>query len=560
MEASQHTMNPQMHHGGEVALEALSSTGISEMFTLSGAHVFPLYDAAVKLGWPIIDVRHEQSAVFAAEAMAKLTRRPGLAVVTAGPGVTNSISALTTAFFNGSPLLLLAGRASQATWGMGTLQEMDHLPLVTPVTKFARTAMSAQEIRPMVHAAVQAATTRHRGPAFLDFPLEVIFGNVSATNREDEHPSREDLASLADNAQSAVGELDQEALTRLAKAISESKCPVVFAGSDVWWNGAENALVRFVERFRLPVFTNGLGRGTIPASHELAFSRSRPVTKEADLVVVIGTPLDFRLSFGRFGAARVAHLVDDEALLSDRCEQTLSLSGDLATILDLLASMDGLPRADHEEWITRLAQQEGVARAQERERLESSAQPIVPSRVYGELRKILDDDAIVIGDGGDFVSYAGRYLDFERPGCFLEPGPFGCLGTGLGYSMAARVAYPDRQVVLCAGDGAFGMSAMDVDTLVRHHLPVVIVIGNNSAWGLEKHPMRQLYGYDVAAELQPECRYDEVVKALGGAGEIVRDPEDLSTALKRALDAGVPYVVNVITDPQDAYPRRSSLV
>lgn len=557
MEASQHAMNPQMSHGGELALEALSGTGISEMFTLSGAHVFPLYDAAVKLGWPIIDVRHEQSAVFAAEAIAKLTRRAGLAVVTAGPGVTNSISALTTAFFNGSPLLVLAGRASQATWGMGTLQEMDHLPLVAPVTKFARTAMSAEEIQPLVRAAVQAATTRHRAPAFLDFPLEVIFANAPASSQEIEDPLKKDPTDTTPN---VPAELDQEALKRLAQAISQSKCPVVIAGSDVWWNRAEDALVRFVERFRLPVFTNGLGRGTIPASHELSFSRSRPLAKKADLVVVIGTPLDFRLSFGRFGDAKVAHLVDDQALLSDRCEKALSLSGDLALVLDLLASMDGLPRADHEDWITRLAQQEAAARAGEKEQLESSAQPIVPSRVYGELRKILDDDAIVIGDGGDFVSYAGRYLDFERPGCFLEPGPFGCLGTGLGYSMAARVVYPNRQVVLCAGDGAFGMSAMDVDTLVRHRLAVVIVIGNNSAWGLEKHPMRQLYGYDVAADLQPECRYDEVAKALGGAGEIVRDPEDLSTALKRALDSGVPYVLNVITDTQDAYPRRSSLV
>jgi acetolactate synthase-1/2/3 large subunit len=178
--------------------------------------------------------------------------------------------------------------------------------------------------------------------------------------------------------------------------------------------------------------------------------------------------------------------------------------------------------------------------------------------VYGELRRLLDDDAVVIGDGGDFVSFAGRYLEPASPGGWLDPGPYGCLGSGLGYAVAARLHRPDAQVVLLLGDGAAGFSLMDVDTLVRHRLPVAIVCGNNGIWGLEKHPMRALFGYDVAADLQPGCRYDQVCRALGGAGELVTSPADLGPALRRALDAGVPYLVNVVTDPQVAYPRSTT--
>ena len=172
---------------------------------------------------------------------------------------------------------------------------------------------------------------------------------------------------------------------------------------------------------------------------------------------------------------------------------------------------------------------------------------------------MLDRDAVVIGDGGDFVSYAGRFVDSYVPGRWLDPGPYGCLGTGLGYAMAARIVHPDRQVVLLLGDGAAGFSLMDADSLVRHNLPVAIVVGNNGCWGLEKHPMRQLYGYDVAADLQAGCRYDQVVAALGGAGETVERPDEIAPALKRALAAGVPYLVNVICDPEHAYLRRSNL-
>jgi acetolactate synthase-1/2/3 large subunit len=274
--------------------------------------------------------------------------------------------------------------------------------------------------------------------------------------------------------------------------------------------------------------------------------------------MVVGTPLDFRISFGSFGDAQVIHVVDNAAQRAAHVQAAASPAGDIAKILSSIAEWSGA-RADHEPWIDRLRDAESAAAAGESDGLQADATPIKPTRVYGEVRKVLDRDAVVVCDGGDFVSYAGKYIDSYEPGCWLDPGPYGCLGTGLGYAMAARIARPDKQVVLMLGDGAAGFSLMDVDTLVRHRLPVVILCGNNGIWGLEKHPMKLLYGYDVAADLQPECRYDDVVKALGGAGETVTDPDDLVDALKRAMEANAPYLVNVITDPEDMYPRSSNL-
>jgi len=317
-------------------------------------------------------------------------------------------------------------------------------------------------------------------------------------------------------------------------------------------------LRRCVEELRVPTFVNGLGRGCLPADHELAFARTRSKLREADVVVVVGTPLDFRLSFGHFGSAAVVHIVDSAEQRAQRVETAASPAGDLSAILDGIAAWSG-PRADHEPWIAALSQEETARREAERVELEADTEPIHPARVYGELRRQLARDGVVIGDGGDFVSYAGKLIDSYQPGCWLDPGPYGCLGTGMGYAAAAAVAHPGRQIVACLGDGAIGFCGMDADTLVRHNLPVVMIVGNNGIWGLEKHPMQALYGYDVAADLQPGCRYDEVVRALGGAGEVVERPRDLGPALTRAFASGVPYLLNVLTDPAVAYPRSSNL-
>jgi acetolactate synthase-1/2/3 large subunit len=532
-------------HGGDLALATLRAYGVTEMFTLSGGHVFPIYDAAHKSDFPIYDVRHEQSAVFAAEAVAKLQRRPGLAVLTAGPGVTNGISGLTSAFFNASPVLVLGGRAPAFRWGSGSLQEIDHIPLVAPVTKYAATVPDTASIPAEVARALTAALTAHRGPAFLDLPLEVLFSTEDVAA-----PGAPDVPLI---------EPDPDDVARAATLLAGAERPVIIAGSDVWSGDAIDALRAAAEALQVPVFTNGMGRGALPPTHPLAFAKARrPALNEADVVAVIGTPLDFRLGFGEFGAAQVVHIVDAPGQRAGHVETAVSPAGDLRLILTAIADHTG-PRADHTEWIDGLRTAEDAGKVRDAEAMAADSDPIKPARIYGELRKVLAPDAVTIGDGGDFVSYAGRYLEPARPGTWLDPGPYGCLGTGMGYAMGARVTYPDRQVCVLMGDGAAGFSLMDAESLARQNLPVVIVVGNNGIWGLEKHPMQAMYGYDVAADLQPGLRYDDVVKALGGAGETVEKSADIGAALGRAFDSGVPYLVNVLTDPTDAYPRSSNL-
>jgi acetolactate synthase-1/2/3 large subunit len=539
-------------HGGDHAVAVARAHGVDTMFTLSGAHVFPMYDGAVKADPPmrILDVRHEQTAVFAAEAVGKLTRVPGLAVLTAGPGVTNGVSPITQARFNGSPLVVVGGRAPANRWGMGSLQELDQPPLLASVTKSARTVHTVAEIPGAVDEAFTLAGSSHRGPTFLDVPMDQFFDRASV-----ERPRPAPAGRL---------DPDPEALAEVAGLLAEARRPVLVLGTDVWADGAEEAALRFVESVGIPTVTNGMGRGVVPGGHPLLVTKARGAALgTCDLAVVVGTPLDFRLGYGVFGgkdgapAAKVVHLADSPGQVSGHADLAASAAGDLTLVIEgMQAALEQQQRKpDWSGWVEEL--QTGVAAAVERDRalLSAEADPIHPARIYGELQPRLDGDAVVIGDGGDFVSFAGKYVEPKRPGGWLDPGPYGCLGAGLGSAIAARLARPSDQVVLLLGDGAAGMSLMDVDTLVRHRLPVVMVCGNNSAWGLEKQPMQMLYGYDVAADLAPRTRYDEVVSALGGAGETVTDPTRIGEALDRAFASDVPYLVNVITDVNAAYPR-----
>jgi acetolactate synthase-1/2/3 large subunit len=554
------TQDQRPAHGGARAVAAAREHGVQTMFTLSGGHVFPLYDGAVKADPPmrIVDVRHEQTAVFAAEATARLTRSPGLAVLTAGPGVTNGISAVTTAHFNGTPVVVLAGRAPDRRWGSGSLQELDHPPLLAPVTKRAWTVHAPGAVGAAAGEAFALAAARHRGPVFLDASLEALYGS-------DPGPEPSDPGAVPAGAPPLADQPDPDAIAAIARLLDGAERPVLVLGSDVWMDGAEHAARAAAEQLGLPVVANGQGRGILPARHPLLVTRARAIALgEADLVIVAGTPLDFRLGYGSFGGrngtppARVVHVADAADQVATHCELAASAVGALAAVFDGLAAAGGAGRPRVQSWLPRLQEACRAAVDADASLLGSDAQPIHPMRIYGELTRQLEPDAVVIGDGGDFVSYAGKYLEPEQPGGWLDPGPYGCLGTGLGYAIAARVARPRGQVVLLLGDGAAGFSLMDTDTLVRHGLPVVMICGNNGIWGLEKHPMQALYGYDVAADLQPGCRYDQVVTALGGAGELVTEPAGIGPALRRAFDAGVPYLVNVLTDPADAYPRSTT--
>ena len=540
-------------HAGDLAVAVARAHGVETLFTLSGAHVFPMYDGAVKAEPPmrILDVRHEQTAAFAAEATGKLTRVPGLAVLTAGPGVTNGISAIAQAQFAGSPMVVVGGRAPQNRWGSGSLQELDQPPIVASITKSAHTIPTADGVTTGFDEAFRLAGSSHRGPVFVDVPMDEFFNQASAV--------------LPDGSRPRGVEPDGEAVERIGRLLADAERPVLILGTDVWADGAEVAALDLVEALGIPTITNGMGRGVVPGGHPLLVTKARGrALNGADLVVVVGTPLDFRLGYGVFGGkdgatpARVVHVTDSAGQVAQHAAVADSVSGDLSTTLHgIAAALDGTDLSGWKAWVEDLQAAAREAAARDAELLSAEADPIHPARIYGELLPRLADDAVVIGDGGDFVSFAGKYVEPKRPGGWLDPGPYGCLGAGLGASIAARLARPSAQVALLLGDGAAGFSLMDVDTLVRHDLPVVMVMGNNSAWGLEKGPMQMIYGYDVAADLAQQTRYDEVVKALGGAGEMVTDPREIGPALDRAFAANAPYLVNVITDVNAAYPRNT---
>lgn len=562
-------MTQDQHASGALAVHALQAAGIQHLFTLSGGHIFPLYDGCRQTGVNLWDFRHEQSATFAAEGLAKLTRSPQVVTLTAGPGVTNGMSAMANARFGGSPVLMIGGRAPTVTWGNGSLQEIDHTAFMAPITKMAATAMTPEEVVPRVTEALGVAGRPHRGPTFVDIPMDIAFTPAAAaaadtatvSDRAATAAQRSDTPGGAGDAVSA----DPADVSAIARRLAAATSPVLIGGTDMWLDRADQQFRVLAETTGAAVIQNGMGRGCVPADHPQFLSRARGAAlRSADLVVVIGTPLDFRLGFGNFGDADVVHIADHPDQISIHADPVATAAGSLGPLLTDVTEQAGGPTgdlADHRaSWLEGLMATEQAKQAEDRDLLSDDGAPIHPARVYGALAEVLDRDAVVIGDGGDFVSYAGRYVKSYRPGHWLDPGPYGCLGTGMGYAGAARIAHPDKQVVVMLGDGAAGFSLMDVEALVRQDLPVVMVCGNNGIWALEKFPMMQLYdGWHDAADLQPGLAYDQVVTALNGAGEVVTDPADLTKAIRRGFDAGVPYLVNVMTDPSVAYPRSTVL-
>ena len=534
-------------HGGRLVAQRLKAWGVSKLFTLSGGHLFSIYDGCREEGIDIVDTRHEQAAAFAAEGWAKATREPGVCALTAGPGVTNGMSAIASAQANASPVLVLGGRAPAMRWGMGSLQEIDHVPFVAPLTKLAVTAEPTAEIPRLVDRALETALRAPTGPAFIDFPLDHVFM---------EGPPSTDAPQVPNPADAPPA----EGVERAMELLKGAERPVLMAGTGVYWARGEDALERLCDEAGIPVFLNGLARGCLPADHRCFFSRARGTgLKGADVAVVVGVPMDFRLGFGQsFGEDTELIVVGSSPPPRPHPRDVaVELYGGVAQTLDALRA--GLAGTGHDTWLAELRRDEDEKRAAERAELADDRSPLHPMRVYAELNQVLDRRTVVIGDGGDFVSYAGKMIETYEAGCWMDPGPFGCLGSGPGQAIAAQLAHPDRPVCLLLGDGAFGFSGLEFDTMVRHGLPVVGVMGNNGIWGLEKHPMEFLYGYSVAAELQPELRYDRVVEELGGHGELVREPGELRPAIERAFESGKPALVNVLTDPSVAYPRRANL-
>ncbi len=532
-------------HGGRLVAKALKAAGVEVIFTLCGGHILPIYDGCLDEGIRIIDMRHEQAAVHAADAWARLTGRPGVAVVTAGPGVTDSVTGVANAFRANSPVLVIGGQGPFAQLGRGSLQEMDHVAVMQPITKWAGAVYETERIPEFIEVALRHAWSGRPGPVFLEIPLDVLFRFVDERHvnfpRFDRPVPRPGPAKAA--LEQAVGML------------GEAERPVVMAGSAVRWCNAYSALARFVADLDLPLFTNGMARGTLPPDSPQFFQHARrKAFAQTDLLILVGGEFDFRLRFGQeiAATARVIHVDLEPTVIGHNRPVDLGLVGDIGEILE--AWRQGMqarfPGRRFTAWREALRAVEAEQAAFWEQGKDATDVPIHPLRLCHELARFIDERTIVIGDGGDIVAAASRVLPVYRPENWMDPGPFGCLGIGAPFAIAAQLAYPDRRVLVLFGDGAFGFNGFEFDTAVRFGLPIMGVVANDAAWSQIRRPQIEMLGEAraVATALAP-TRYDRVVEALGGYGELVERPEEIRPALERMAAARRPACLNVRTQP-----------
>jgi acetolactate synthase-1/2/3 large subunit len=537
--------------GGELVARVLKQAGVAHLFTLCGGHILPIYDGCLSEGIRIIDTRHEQAAAHAADACARLTRNVGVALVTAGPGVTDALTGVANAHSARSPLLLIGGAAPLGLRGLGALQEMEQVALLRPVTKGSWSVTETRQIPEVMTTAIRTALTGRPGPVFVEIPVDILMTRV-----EDR------LAPIPTGAVHRTPvPADPDTVVRLGHLLSQAERPAVIAGGGVWWDEAAKSLAVFAEAAGVPVFMNGAGRGCLASDHPLAFAQARGwALASADVVLVLGTPLDFRLGYGRpptfAEAARVAMIDCDPAELGRNRRLEIGLAAHVGRALDQLT--EALPRglpARWEGWRRRVAQREREARERLAAQCASDQVPVSHYRWAAEIARVVTPDTIVVGDGGDVVGCASKVVALARPGQWLDPGPFGCLGVGPPFAIAAKLLHPEQRVLLIAGDGAFGLNGMEFETAVRFGLPLTCIVGNDGGWGQIRNPQLAFFGEQRAvATSLPTTRCDRMVEALGGRGALVTRPEEIAPALERALASDEVWCINVPLDPA-AYRR-----
>ena len=531
-----------MTHGGKLAAKALKAAGVECVFTLSGGHVMGIYDGCLDEGIEVIDVRHEQAAVHAADAWARLhPGRVGVAILTAGPGVTDGVTGVANAWRANSPIVVIGGQGPFNNMRRGSLQEMDHVSLMRPISKWADACLQTHRIAEYIELAVRNALSGVPGPSFLEIPMDVLHGPIDLDSVV--------MPRFRDYRVSGRAPLAQ--IDAAIDLITVAERPMVMAGTSLKWSEGGPALVDFLDATAMPCFVNGMGRGQVPWDNPQFCNRTRrQALGEADLVILAGTLLDFRMKFGASipPDAKIVQLDLDEMLIGQNRPADVGLAGNLGVNFEaLMARM--AERGVDRRWDDRrdaLRAEEVRLEAELASTLNSDETPIDPQRLCRDIASVIDDDMIVIGDGGDIVAQASKVVSVPRNGTWMDPGPLGTLGVGMPFALAAQKAFPEKRVLIIYGDGSFGLNGFEYDTAVRFGLPIVGVVGNDAAWGQMMRPQAMLYGQDrlVATELQ-YTRYDKVVEALGGHGEHVTEPDQIVPALERAFASGKPALVNV---------------
>ncbi|GAB2679746.1 thiamine pyrophosphate-binding protein [Kribbella swartbergensis] len=543
---------PATISGGHLVAKALKAEGIDVIFTLCGGHIIDIYDGCVDEGIAVVDVRHEQVAAHAADGYARMTGKPGCAVVTAGPGTTDAVTGVANAFRAESPMLLIGGQGALNQHKMGSLQDLPHVDMMAPITKFAATVPHTARVADMVSMAFRECFNGAPGPSFLEIPRDILDNSVPVEQATVPEAGRYRASTKS------IG--DPANIEALADLLVRAEKPVVLLGTQVWTSRGTDAAIEFARTLNVPVYMNGSARGTLPPGDPHHFHLSRRYAfNNADLILIVGTPFDFRMGYGRRlpKTATVVQVDMDYRTVGKNRDIDLGLVGDPGAILAAVtqaASGRVQKAADRKAWFAELRSEEDASYQKRLPKQLSDANPIHPLRLAHEINEFLTEDSIYIGDGGDIVTFSGGVVQPKSPGHWMDPGPLGTIGVGIPFVMAAKYARPDKEVVALFGDGAFSLTGWDFETLVRFNLPFVGVVGNNSSMNQIRYGQEAKYGKarGRVGNTLGDVRYDEFARMLGGYGEEVRDPKDIGPAMQRARESGLPSLINVWVDP-DAY-------
>ena len=546
--------------GGHLVAKALKSEGVDTIFTLCGGHIIDIYDGCLDEGIRIVDVRHEQVAAHAADGYARQTGKLGCVVTTAGPGCTNAVTGIATAFRSESPVLHIGGQGALTQHKMGSLQDLPHVDMMAPITKFSATVSSTERVADMVSMAARECFNGAYGPAYLEIPRDVLDREVEVDKAVLPEPGhyRASTRSIGDPADIEV----------LAGILNKSQRPAVLFGQQVWASQSHEAAISFVRALDIPAYLNGASRGMLPPGDPHHFDRTRRIAfNKADVILIVGTPFDFRMGYGK-RISKDATLVQidlDYRTVGKNRDVTLGLAGDPGAILAAVeqaasARLDQGARQERQQWMQQLREAEAIALEKLMPLFTSDQTPINPYRVAYEINEFLGDDTIYIGDGGDVVTISAQAVRPRGPGNWMDPGALGSLGVGTGFAMAAKLAHPNKEVLCYYGDGSFGMTAFDMETSDRFGAPYIAVIGNNSAMNQIRYGQMAKYGEqrgNVGNKLG-DVEFSHFGRMIGGYGEEVRDPAQIGPALLRAREAvqstGRSAVVNVWVDPNTYAP------
>lgn len=539
-----------MTHGGTLVAKAFKEMGVECIFTLSGGHIMPIYDGCIEQDIRIVDVRHEQATTHAADAWSRLNPgKIGVAVVTAGPGVTDAVTGVANAWRANSPILCIGGQGPFVNRERGSLQEMDHVALMKPITKWSGACYDTERLPEYIELAVRHAITGIPGPVFLEIPMDILLDNV-----KDEAVSIPPIRTTPPRISPAY-----DSVLEALELISQAERPMMMAGTSVKWSCAQESMQQFLATTRIPTYTNGMGRGTIPHDSDLLFNRTRrDAIEQCDLIILAGCILDFRMKFGQDipKDAKIIQLEMDNTLIGQNRPSDVALVGNLSETFKVLheAMLAKEYSIDFSEYSATLREQEKALAEAALSAQVSGDVPIKTLRFCHEVAEFIsrDEDTIVIGDGGDVVAASAKVVAVPKNGAWMDPGPLGTLGVGAPFALAAQLTHPDHKVLIIFGDGSFGLNGMEFETAVRFNLPIVGIIGNDAAWGQMMRPQGAFFGTYAAVDLL-HTRYDKMVEALGGYGELVEDPAEIQPALERAFASGKPALINVILETDREY-------